>query len=173
MALCTDSSDAIKRRYSESREDQDKKLQTTYSENLPFGRHNQRGYSRSGEGGNATNSFCNYDLHDVNVFRESTNSDFKGICCSKLCHTYIFTLHGIWASLRQYIYIYIHLSVNTIVTTHHRTGDVQGQKTFLAPFADNQTRNYNKECLTRHPSQSTLRPTGLSNSKMKCELYTI
>ena len=87
--------------------------------------------------------------------------------------THIYLLYMVYGLLCDNIYIYIHLSVNTIVTTHHRTGDVQGQKTFLAPFADNQTRNYNKECLTRHPSQSTLRPTGLSNSKMKCELYTI
>ena len=34
--------------------------------------------------------------------------------------------------------------------------------TFLAPFADKQTRNYDTECSNHHPSQSTLRSKGLN-----------
>ena len=67
-----------------------------------------------------------------------------------------------------YIYIYINLQVNAIVTLPHpRSGDSQGQETFLAATADKQTRNYDIEWSKRHPSLSTLRPKGLSRSKMK------
>ena len=37
----------------------------------------------------------------------------------------------------------------------------------LAPSADKQTRNYHIECSNYHHSLSTLRPKGLSRSKMK------
>ena len=37
----------------------------------------------------------------------------------------------------------------------------------LASSADNQTRNYNTECLNHHPSLSTPRSKGLSHNKMK------
>ena len=47
-----------------------------------------------------------------------------------------------------------------------RSGDSQGQETFLTPSADNQTRNFETEC-SNHPSVSTLRSKGLSRSKMK------
>ena len=40
---------------------------------------------------------------------------------------------------------------------HPRSGDSQGQETFLAPSADKQTRNYDTECSNHHPSLSTLR----------------
>ena len=40
-----------------------------------------------------------------------------------------------------YIYIYTNLPVNVIVRLPHpRSGDSQGQETFLAPSADKQTR---------------------------------
>ena len=42
---------------------------------------------------------------------------------------------------------------------HPRSGDSQGQETFLAPSADKQTRNYDTECLNHHPSLSTLSGT--------------
>ena len=47
----------------------------------------------------------------------------------------------------MYIYIYIYictnLQVNGIVRLPHpRSRDSQGQETFLAPFADKQTRKY-------------------------------
>ena len=42
-----------------------------------------------------------------------------------------------------YIYIYTNLPVDVIVRLPHpRSGDSQGQETFLAPSADKQTRNY-------------------------------
>ena len=67
-----------------------------------------------------------------------------------------------------YIYVYTNLPVNVIVRLPHpRSGDSQGQETFLAPSADKQTRNYDTECSNHHPSLSTLRPKGFSRSKMK------
>ena len=52
-------------------------------------------------------------------------------------------------------------------TTHRGSGDSQYQETFLAPSADKQTRNYDIECSNHHSSLSTIRPKGLSHSKMK------
>ena len=44
-----------------------------------------------------------------------------------------------------YIYIYTNLPVDAIVRLPHpRSGDSQGQETFLAPSADKQTHNYDK-----------------------------
>ena len=48
-----------------------------------------------------------------------------------------------------------------------RSSDSQDQETFLAPSADKQTCNYDKECSNHHPSLSTLGSKGLSHSKMK------
>ena len=50
---------------------------------------------------------------------------------------------------------------------HPQSGDTRGQKTFLAPSCHKQTPNYDIECSNHHPSASTLRPKGLSRSKMK------
>ena len=64
--------------------------------------------------------------------------------------------------------IYTNLPVDVIVRLPHlRTGESQGQETFLAPSADKKTRNYDIEFSKHHPSLSTLRPNGLSRSKMK------
>ena len=42
----------------------------------------------------------------------------------------------------MYIYIYIYLLVNVIVRlSHPRSGESQGQETFLAPPADKQNKN--------------------------------
>ena len=41
--------------------------------------------------------------------------------------------------------------------SHPRSGDSQGQETFLAPSADKQTHNYDTECSNHHPSLSTLK----------------
>ena len=66
------------------------------------------------------------------------------------------------------MYIYTNLPVNAIVRLPHpRSGDSQGQETFLALSADKQTRNYYTECSNHHPSLSTRRPKGLSRSMMK------
>ena len=50
---------------------------------------------------------------------------------------------------------------------HPRSGHSQGQKKFLRLSAVKQTRNYDIECSNQHSSLSTLRPKGLSRSKMK------
>ena len=58
----------------------------------------------------------------------------------------------------KYITYLIHtnLPVNAIARLPHPwSRDSQDQETFLAPFADNQTRNYDKECPKHHPSLST------------------
>ena len=56
-----------------------------------------------------------------------------------------------------YIYIYIHLPVNAIVRQPHpRSGDSQGQETFLAPSTDKQTPYYDTECSNHNPSPSPL-----------------
>ena len=55
-----------------------------------------------------------------------------------------------------YICVYIHtnLPVNFEVKLPHPWS--QGQETFLAPSADNQTRNYDTECSNHHLSISAL-----------------
>ena len=64
--------------------------------------------------------------------------------------------------------IYTNLPVDVIVRLPHpQSGDSQGQETFLTPSADKQTRNHDIERSNHHPSLSTLRPKGLSRSKMK------
>ena len=48
--------------------------------------------------------------------------------------------------------IYRNLPVDVIVRLPHpRSGDTQGQETFLAPSPDKQTRNYDIECSNYHP----------------------
>ena len=57
-----------------------------------------------------------------------------------------------------YICISAYIYINAIVRLPYlRSGDNQGKETFLAPSADNQTRNYDTESSNRHPLQSTLR----------------
>ena len=64
--------------------------------------------------------------------------------------------------------MYTNLAVNAIVRLPHPwSGDSQDQETFLVPSSDKQTRKYDTECSNHHPSLSTLRPKGLSHSKMK------
>ena len=68
----------------------------------------------------------------------------------------------------MYLHIYANLPVNVIVKLPHpRSGDSQGQETFLAPSVDKHTRNYDTECSNHHLPQSILRSKGLSCSKMK------
>ena len=68
-----------------------------------------------------------------------------------------------------YIYIlYISLPVNAIVRLPYlRSGDSQGQETFLTLSAHKQTHNYDIECSNHHLYLSTLSTNGLSCSKMK------
>ena len=82
-------------------------------------------------------------------------------------YIYIFVYVYVYVYIYIYIYIYIYtnLPVNVIVRLPYpRSGDSQGQETFLAPSADKQTRNYDTECSNHHPSFSTLRPKGLSRN---------
>ena len=68
----------------------------------------------------------------------------------------------------MYLHIYANVPVNVIVKLPHpRSGDTQGQETFLAPSADKQTRNYDTECSNHYLHLSILRSKGLSCSKMK------
>ena len=95
---------------------------------------------------------CNYDIECSNHHPSLSTLRPKGLSCSKMKW---------WA-------IYTNLPVNVIVRLPHpRSGNSQGQEMFLAPSADKQTRNYDTECSNHHPSLSTLRPKGLSRSKMK------
>ena len=70
--------------------------------------------------------------------------------------------------------IYKNLPVNVIIRLPHpRRGDSKDQETFLAPPVHKQTRHYDIECSKHHPWLSTLRPKGLSLSKMKWwDIYT-
>ena len=55
---------------------------------------------------------------------------------------------GFVAPFATNIYMYTNLPVNaTVRLPHPRSGDSQGQETFLAPSADKQTRNYDTELL--------------------------
>ena len=89
-----------------------------------------------------------------------------------ICYSPVFICFRMCASnyvdIYTYIYIYVNLPVNAIVRLPHPwSGDRQVQKTFLAPSADKQTHNYEKECSNHHPSLSTLRSKELSRTKMK------
>ena len=75
---------------------------------------------------------------------------------------------GLSRSKMKWWAIYKNLPVDVIVRLPHpRSGDTQGQETFLAPSADKQTRNYDIECSNHHPLLSNVRLKGLSSSKMK------
>ena len=69
--------------------------------------------------------------------------------------TYIYT----------YLFIYEHtnIPVNAIARLPHlHSRDTQGQETFLAPSADNQTHNYDPECSNYHLSS-------IKNNMENCE----
>ena len=75
---------------------------------------------------------------------------------------------GLSRSMMKWWVIYTHLPVNAIVRLPHpRSGDSQGQETFLAPSADKQTCNYDTKCSNQHPSLTIQRLKGLSCSMMK------
>ena len=83
-------------------------------------------------------------------------------------YVYIYIYIYIYIFSYMYIHIYANLPVNVIVRLPHpRSRDSQGQETFLAPSADQQTRSYHKECSNHHLPLSILRSKGLSRSKMK------
>ena len=100
----------------------------------------------------------NYDIEYANHHPYVSNLTPKGLSRSKM----------------KWLPIYRNLPIDVLVRLPHpRSGDCQGQETFLAPFADKQTCNYNIECSNHHPLLSTLRLKGLSRSKMKwCAIHT-
>ena len=68
-------------------------------------------------------------------------------------YLYIFKDVYIYIYINVYIYIYIYINIYTSLTVndivrlpYHQSWVSQGQETFLAPSADKQTRNYDKEC---------------------------
>ena len=64
--------------------------------------------------------------------------------------------------------IYTNLPVDFIVRLlHPQSGGSQSQETFLVRSGYKPTHNYDIECSNHQPSLSTLRPKGLSCSKMK------
>ena len=84
------------------------------------------------------------------------------------------TPNGFSRSKMKWWFVYTNLPADVIVTLPHPwSGDSQGQEMFLAPSAENPTCNYDIERSNHHPSLSTLRPKGLSGSKMKwCAIHT-
>ena len=63
--------------------------------------------------------------------------------------------------------MHMNLPVNTVVRqVHPRSRDSQGQETFLAPSADNQTCNYETEHSNHHHLLSRLRLKDLSRNKL-------
>ena len=107
-----------------------------------------------------TSCFC--EIWVLCVSRNTYNHLY--ICIYLYIYIYIYGLKYIYI----YVYIYTKLAVNAIVRLPHpRSGDSLSKETPQAPSADKQTRNYDIECSNHHLSPSTLRPKGLSCSKMK------
>ena len=78
------------------------------------------------------------------------------------------TPKGLIRSKMKWWAIYTNLPMEvTVRLPHCRSGKSQGQKTFLAPSAAKQTRNYDIKCSNHHPPLSTLTPKGFWHSKMK------
>ena len=117
-------------------------------------------HPRSGEGHNqetflapsADKKTCNDDIECSNRHPSLSTLWPKGLSRSKMKW---------WA-------IYTNIPVDLIARLPHpRSGASQGQETFLAPSGDKQTCNYDIERSNHHPILSSLRPKGLSRSKMK------
>ena len=65
-----------------------------------------------------------------------------------ILYKYIYLSYIIYIYIYIYIQIYTNLPVNVIARLPHpRSRDSQGQETFLAPSADNQTRIYTCVCV--------------------------
>ena len=94
----------------------------------------------------------NYDIECSNHHHSLSTLRPKGLSHSKMKW---------WA-----IYTYLQVDVRVRVP-HSRSGDSQGEETFLASSGNKETRNYDIECSNRHPSLSTIRTKWLGHSKMK------
>ena len=76
--------------------------------------------------------------------------------------------NGLNLSKMKWWAIYTSLPLDVIVRLPHpRSRYSQGQETFLAPSFNKEICNYHAQCLNHHRYLSTLRPNGLSRSKMK------
>ena len=117
--------------------------------------HTESGYSQSQQtflASSADKLTRNYDIECPNHHPSLSTLRPKGMSSSKMKW---------WA-------IYTNFPVDVIVKLPHpRSGDSQNQEMFLAPSADKETRNYDRECSNHYPSLSTLTPKELSHSKMK------
>ena len=99
-----------------------------------------------------------------NIFHLAIKGEFLRIAWS--------TLNPVLGTLYLRLKSYSNARNDKIPSVRGATGtslrkNNHGQKTFLAPSADKQTRSYNTKWSNHHPSISTLRPKGLSRSKMK------
>ena len=94
----------------------------------------------------------NYDIECPNHHPSSSNLRPKGLSRSKM----------------KWWVINTNLPMDVLFRLPHpRSGHSHGQETFLAPSADKETCNYDKDCSNQHPSLLTLRPKWLSHGKMK------
>ena len=87
-------------------------------------------------------------------------------------HVFLFFLEALsmCLSICLSIYLSVYLSIYLPIIDrllHPPSEESEGQEACLAPFADKQTRNYDTKYSNHYPSLSTLRPKGLSRSKMK------
>ena len=102
--------------------------------------------------------------HEINLHHQLTKVATFSTNSFNLCSAF----SSFWPLSSLVANIYSNLPVNaTVRLPHPWSGDSQGQERFLASSADKQTCNYDTECSNHHPSLSTLRPKGLSRSKMK------
>ena len=75
---------------------------------------------------------------------------------------------GLSRSQMKWLAMYTNLPLNVIIRLPYPwSGDSQCKQTFLAPFADNESRNYETECSNFYPLLSTRMSKELSRSKMK------
>ena len=80
----------------------------------------------------------------------------------------ILTSKGLSRSQMKRLAMYTNLPLNVIIRLPHPwSGDSQWKQTFLALFADNESRNYDAECSNYYPLLSTRRSKELNRSKMK------
>ena len=117
-------------------------------------------HCRSGQGHNQETFFAS------SADKQTRNYDIE--CTNHLPSLSTLTPKGLSRSKMKWWALYTNIPVGVIVWLPHPwRGASQCQKTFLEPYADKQTPNYDIQCWNHHPSLSTLRPKGLSRSKMK------
>ena len=119
---------------------------------LPHPRSGHSQNKRTSLAHSVDNPIRNYDIECSNHHPSLSTLRPKGLSHSKM---------KCWA-------MYTNFTMDAIARLPHPWGgNSQGQETFLEPSADKETRNYDRECSNHNLSLSTLRPKGLSHSKMK------